>query len=118
MNEEYRTTTSSRDSAEVIVDLLISLWRSRRMLDASDNDRQVRDYIDRCFERVEKDGYTIEDRTGCFYDVGMVLKVVGAVPQPGLTQDIIAETVAPTIKRHGVILKVGEVVVGRGEPSR
>ena len=115
--KSHRQSLAGRSAEDTVIDLLISLWRIRKMLGASANERRTSEFVDRCFERLEKDGYEIRDQQGCFYDVGMVLKVVGAEVGTEWDRDTILETVSPTVLRRGNIVKVGEAIIGRAQPK-
>ena len=64
------------------------------------------------FQSLSGIGMEVKDRTGEAFDYGLPEKVLTAQPQPGLTREIIIETVRPTIYWNTQIAQPGEVVIG------
>jgi len=112
-----RANASSSSPDDLLVDVLIGLWRIETVVDNSALGKRVSEIGARLSAKLGQSGFTIQDRTGQFYDPGMPLKVLTSVPQLNSGRSTILETVSPTILRHGQILRAGEVIVGVPKPE-
>jgi hypothetical protein len=109
----YTTDPAGPSGAdELLIDMIIGLWRIEQTLDASVVGQRVADISTRLTTKLNQAGYSVQDKTGQFYDPGMPLKVLTSISQDGLTRPTILETVVPTILRHDQMLHAGQVVVG------
>lgn len=119
---EPRTVMLPENVARVLIALAMNAWRIRvRLNDANkepreeigkDDLKKINRYCDGMFESLNGIGMEIKDRTGEAFDYGLPEKVVTAQPQPGLSQEIIVETIRPTIYWNTQIAQPGEVVIG------
>jgi hypothetical protein len=108
--------------ARALIALAMSAWRIRVKLTDSnrepreeigkDDVKKINRYCDAMFESLSSIGMDVKDRTGEAFDYGLPEKVVTAQPRPGLTREIIIETIRPTIYWNTQIAQPGEVVIG------
>ena len=82
----------------------------REELKKDDIKRLVR-HLDSISEALTEFGVEIRDRTGEPYDFGLPEKIVSSMPRPGLTKELIVETLRPTIYWKSHIAQAGEVVI-------
>ena len=62
-------------------------------------------------------GYELRDREGEAYDYGLPEKVVAAEKRAGLSRELVAETIRPSIFLHGQLAWPGEVVIAVPESA-
>jgi hypothetical protein len=108
--------------ARALIALAMNAWRIRVKLTDSNREpreeigkdemKKINRYCDAMFESLSGIGMEVKDRTGDAFDYGLPEKVVIAQPQPGLTREIIIETIRPTIYWNTQIAQPGEVVIG------
>lgn len=103
--------------AEVLVDLSTGLWRLRQKMHRPGT-QQPLDEVKRAYRHLESvwdalaaAGVDIQDYSDCPFDPGMSLKVVSFQPTPGLSRDLIVETIKPSIYLKGKPIQMGEVIV-------
>jgi hypothetical protein len=109
--------------------LATNAWRLRtRLFDSLTNEareevsreevKKMARYIEAIYDTFASMGIEIKDRTGEAFDYGLIEKVITALPQPGLKQERIIETVRPTIKWNNTTVQEGEVIIATPiEPS-
>ncbi len=112
----------AQNVAETLIALAMNAWRIRvKLIDSNreqreeigkDEVKKINRYCDAMFESLRAVGIEVKDRTGDAFDYGLPEKVVSAQPQPGLTREIIIETIRPTIYWNMQIARPGEVVIG------
>lgn len=101
-----------------MADIATHVWKARsRMIDPTSG--EVREEmkrvhgdiqrIDRCLADL---GVVIEDQTAKPFDYGLPWKVVATKPVPGLTKEIVTETLRPTIRWNQTIIQHAEVEIG------
>lgn len=56
-------------------------------------------------------GLELKDREGDAYDYGLPEKVVAAEKRVGLSRELVAETIRPSIFLHGQLAQPGEIVI-------
>lgn len=78
---------------------------------AKDELRKVDRYIESIFESLSGIGMELKDRAGDAFDYGLPEKVIAAQPQAGLNNEIILETIRPTIYWRNQIAQQGEVII-------
>lgn len=59
------------------------------------------------------DGLEIQDHDGAPFDSGLSLEVLVFEEQPGLTREVVLETVRPSVYFRGERIQMGQVIVGR-----
>ena len=105
-------------SMESLIRLSIECWRLRQWLNRSEGDSSalaVR-HVARQFEEF-LNGNEIEvmDLTGQPYEAGLAVEVLDTVKDESSHRDyaVIVETVSPVVVWHGMVVKFGQVVIGR-----
>jgi hypothetical protein len=126
-SQEAVSSTQNRERlpesvARALIALATNAWRIHVKLADSgqeprghlgkDEIKKVNRYCDAMFESLSGIGMEVKDRTGDAFDYGLPEKVVTAQPQPGLTREVIIETIKPTIYWNMQIAQPGEVVIG------
>jgi hypothetical protein len=102
---------------KALVDIATHVWKARgRMVDSVSG--EVRDEMKRIYgdmERIYKCfdelGIVIKDHTGETFDYGLPLKVIATKPM-AIKEEIVTETLKPTIYWQDNIIQHGEVEVG------
>jgi hypothetical protein len=100
-----------------IADIATCVWKARtRMVDSASG--QVREEMKRIYgdmERIYKCfdelGIVVKDHTNETFDYGLPLKVITTKPM-AINEEIVTETLKPTIYWQGKIIQHGEVEVG------
>jgi hypothetical protein len=109
--------------AKALLVMATNAWRIRVKLTDSTNGqpceeigkddlKKVNRYLEAIFESLSGIGMEVKDRTGDPFDYGLPETVVTAHPRPGLTKEMIIETLRPTIYWGPQIAQQGEVVIG------
>lgn len=108
--------TGLREDAKFWGELSTRLWRADRQLrrlnesEPSDGIERLTRRFEEVFEALRDHDIEILDHTGEKYDAGMTLKVLQFEPQDGIKDEVIVETVKPSVRLKGVFVP-GEVVV-------
>jgi hypothetical protein len=110
------TVSHDKDLAE----LCTSLWRSTKAMlgqggpDAEATFRRPLRHANAAMESLAQLGLEIVDHTGeqLPKSGAYALKVISFEPKEGLTQDVVLETVRPTILFSGRRIQMGEIIVG------
>lgn len=109
--------------AKALLAMTTNAWRIRvRLTDSTTGEprdevgknelKKLNRYVEAIFEVLTGIGMEVKDRTGEAFDYGLPEKVVTAHSQPGLTKEMIIETLRPTIYWGSQIAQQGEVVIG------
>jgi hypothetical protein len=117
---EEKASTPAPDSAqkELLRDMATGLWRIRqKMVEPESNNplpgmQKAYRHLQSTWDVLSEAGVQIQDHTGAPYDPGLSLSVVAHQPTPGLTREIIIETIKPSVYFNNVMIQMGEVVVG------
>ena len=99
-----------------MADIATNAWKAKgKMLDASgevrDEMKRVFRHIDGVLESLREMGLEVKDHTGDVFDYGLPLKVITSQPTPGISREMVVETVKPTIYWERTIIQQGEVVI-------
>jgi hypothetical protein len=108
---------------KALLAMATNAWRIRvRLTDSTSGEprdevgkdelKKLNRYVEAIFESLGGIGMKVKDRTGEAFDYGLPEKVVTAHQQPGLTKEMIIETLRPTIYWGSQIAQQGEVVIG------
>lgn len=98
------------------------LWRAERQVhrlhqsEASENSERLLRRFEEIIETLHDHDIEILDHTGERYDTGLALKVLQYEPQGGITEEVVLETVKPSVRVKGVLLP-GEVIVASPRQS-
>lgn len=104
-------------------DMLIHAWRAdRRMRDRGsteikDEHRMIHRSIAGILDSLEALGFHLKDREGEPYDYGLPEKVVAAEKRSGLSRELVAETIRPSLFYHDQLLREGEIVIAVPDDS-
>jgi hypothetical protein len=82
----------------------------REELKKDDIKKLVR-HVDSIFEALTAFEVEVRDRTGETYDYGLPDKIVSSSPQPGLSKELIIETLRPSIYWRSMPIQAAEVVI-------
>jgi len=101
-----------------IIDIAIGVWRmKKKMIDPATKQpliemKKAYRHLESVIYALEKEKIEIQDHDNDGFESGLSLKVLAFQPTPGLTREIIIETVKPTIYYKGERILLGEVIVG------
>jgi hypothetical protein len=117
MNEKPMSTEPSL-SLSGCCSLASEVWRLRRYVDSLGEATEAVSlrYSIRQLSRVlEQLNIAVVDFAGRPYDSGMIQEVLEVIDDPGLLggQQIIAETISPTVTWNGAIAQPGQVIIRR-----
>jgi hypothetical protein len=100
------------------VDLGFATWKlQQRMFDigtgeAKSEFRQLGRHVVTIRDRLIDLGLQIQDHTGNPYDSGQSLEVLAFQPTDGITNEVVIETVRPSLYLQGHRILKGQVIVG------
>lgn len=104
-------------------EIAIHAWRmERRMTDrvtkeVKEEHKTMHRSVAGILEALTGMGFTLRDREGEFYDYGLPEKVVAAEKRAGISREMVAETIRPTIYFADQLVKPGEVVIAVPEEA-
>lgn len=129
--QAYATAGSDRTEPEpdeaadlpddVVADIATDVWRARRKLgdgrdlDGTSAQRQAVRHVRSVWERLTDAGVVVQEHEGTRYDVGLVLDVLAYQDDPDVVEEVVIETVRPSVFRDGRCIQVGEVIVAQPE---
>jgi len=102
---------------KAIVDIATYVWKARtRMVDGVSGEvreemKRIYGDMERIYKCFDELGIVVKDHTGETFDYGLPLKVITTKPM-AISEDIITETLKPTIYWQYKIIQHGEVEVG------
>jgi len=98
-----------------------TFWRLQRRVssggDVPQEIKKIRRDLESMEEALKQANIEVEDLTGQKYVDGMALKVLTRQPTPGLTDEIILETIKPTVYCNNNLIQRGEVILGVPEKN-
>ena len=106
------------DGFGLFLDLANSAWDLRRSTtdvrtaEIKPNMSRVARHVDRLWDSLEQAGLKIQDHIDQPFDSGQSLKVLAFQPTPGITREVVIETVRPTVYLRDYRLQIGQVIVG------
>jgi hypothetical protein len=106
------------DGLGFLSDLANSAWDLRRITtdvrtaETKPNMSKVARHVDRLWDCLEQAGLKIQDHLDQPFDSGQSLDVLAFQPTPGITREIVIETVRPTVYLQDCRLQMGQVIVG------
>lgn len=118
-------TPATPDGAgtDALLGAALGIWRALRKLDQGAGPlsavelRQVRRQVHASRQALADDGLEIQEHDGAPFDSGLSLEVLVFEEQPGLTREVVLETVRPSIYFRGERIQMGQVIVGRPAPE-
>jgi len=102
---------------KALVEIATHIWKAKtRMVDSlsgevRDEMKRVYGDIERIYKCFDELGIVIKDHTGETFDYGLPLKVIATKPM-AVNQEVVTETLKPTIYWHDKIIQHGEVEIG------
>lgn len=112
---EFRST--------LIVDLANVAWSlQRKSRDPITNERKeefrsIARYIEQLSECLEELGVKIQNHTNEAFDSGQSLEVIAFQPSAEISDDVVIETIRPTVYLKGIRIQMGQVVVASPEQA-
>ncbi|MFJ9031533.1 hypothetical protein ACIRQP_24035 [Streptomyces sp. NPDC102274] len=111
---------------DALLGAAIGIWRALRKLDKGGGTgtlsaadlRQVRRQVQTSRQALADDGLEIQEHDGMAFDSGLSLEVLVFQDEPGLTREVVLETVRPSVYLHGERIQMGQVIVGRPAPEQ
>ncbi len=109
--------------ATALCEIAIHAWRmQRRMTDrvtkeVKDEYKTMHRSVAGILEALTSMGFTLRDREGEFYDYGLPEKVVAAEKRTGISREMVAETIRPSIMYGDQLVKPGEIVIAVPEEA-
>ena|ERR1017187_3271850 len=80
--------------------------------------RGIARHIDHLSECLEEIGIRIQSHTNEVFDSGQSLEVIAFQPTPGITREIVVETVRPTVYIKDNRIQMGQVIVATPDHSQ
>ncbi|AXE89276.1 hypothetical protein [Streptomyces sp. Go-475] len=128
---DIRTATAGEPAADraqgadagTLLAAATGLWRAQRKLNQRAGDlsaadlRQVRRYVQAGRQALADGGLEIQEHDGEPFDPGQSLEVLAFQDEPGLTREVVLETLRPSVYYRGERIQMGQVVVGRPAPG-
>lgn len=123
--EQAARTPDTPDGAgsDALLGAALGIWRALRKLDQGAGPlsaaelRQVRRQVHASRQALADDGLEIQEHDGAPFDSGLSLEVLVFEEQPGLTREVVLETVRPSVYFRGERIQMGQVIVGRPAPE-
>lgn len=110
---EERPALPEKDLAEAAT----NLWRAQRRLarlaeEDSREAKRVGRYLQATQRALDEAGLLIQDHDGAEFHPGLSLEVLMMQPDPALANEIVRETVRPSVYLAGRRIQMGQVIVG------
>ena len=102
----------------ILMSLIVDLWSIHRNLEVLENklpvevSHSLKRPLESAFQKMKQSEIEVIDRTGEKHHIGSDMRVIAYEKTPGITFEIIKETIKPTIKFRGKHIFPGEVIVG------
>jgi hypothetical protein len=104
---------------KLMADIGTGLWRLRqKMLDPDtgkprEDMRRAFRHLESVWDAIHGEGFEIQDHAGNPFDSGQALIPIAFQETPGLSREVVLETIKPTIYFRKKAIQVGEVIVGK-----
>lgn len=115
--EQSTPDTKPQMDDKDLAEAATNLWRARRRLarlaeEDSREAKRVGRYLQATQRALDEAGLMIQDHDGTEFHHGLSLEVLLTQPDPALRQEIVQETVRPTVYLAGRRIQMGQVIVG------
>jgi hypothetical protein len=116
-------TSFYRSEMRLQAEVLTGLWRLRGKLMKPGTDEPLEEmkrayrHFETAWDALINAGYRVEDYTKQAFRTGMKVDVLAYEEAPGITSEIVLETVKPGIFYNDIPIQRGEVIVGTPEPQ-
>jgi hypothetical protein len=104
-----------------LCEIAIHAWRAQRRMkdrhsgEVKEEHKATHRNIEGILNTLESVGFTLRDREGEGYDYGLPEKVIASEKRPGISREIVAETIRPSIFYTDQLIKPGEIVIATPE---
>lgn len=104
-------------------EIAIHAWRAkRRMIDkhteeVREEHKATHRSIEGILAALSGVGFTLRDREDENYDFGLPEKVIASEKRPGISREIVAETIRPSIFYRDQLIKPGEIIIATPEDA-
>jgi len=126
VDEKSAATDYLKEQSTQLVKIATMLWRIKGQTQdkhsgdlredlEQDDFKKIKRYLDAIDDSLDNLGIEVEDRTGQPFDYGLPLKVISTEKAPGISRDIILETLRPTVYVKGKKAQEGEIIIGTPE---
>lgn len=112
------SSSEEGDQDSFLADIATGLWRLRgKMVDMSnevptDDVKWTKRYFESVWDALTSADIRVVDHTNTPFDSGLSLKSLAFQPTPGLTREMVIETIKPTVYKGQRKIQMGEVIVG------
>jgi hypothetical protein len=104
-------------TVQMLTEVGTHAWKARQRLaralssESPGDMNRIQRHVEGILESLTTLGLEIKDHTGETFDYGQSLRVVATQPRENITQEVVAETIRPTIYLQGHRIQQGEVVI-------
>ena len=101
----------------VLTEVATQAWKAKQRLEKSataevgEGVARIQRHVEAILDSLAKLGVEIKNHTGEPYDYGQSLTVVASEQREGISHEVVAETIRPTIFLRGRRIQQGEVVI-------
>ena len=112
---------TGQEVEQVLCGVATRLWRIRQKVTGYGGEgvspelRAISLAAESAWDALEEGGIEIKDHTGEFLTGGEALRIIAFQPMPGLVREQVIETLRPTVYYQGMMIQMGEVIVGKPE---
>jgi hypothetical protein len=114
-----RTTLvlTGNDLVPVLAEVATQTWKAKQRLEKSaatelsEDFARIARHVEAILDSLAELGLEIKNHTGEPYDYGQSLTVVASEQREGIRQEVVAETIRPSIFLRGHRIQQGEVVI-------
>ena len=104
-------------------EVAVHAWRARRRMtdkhtgEVKDEHKATHRSIEGIIASLQGIGFELRDREGEGYDFGLPEKVIASEKRSGISREIVAETIRPSIFYHDQLIKPGEIIIATPEEA-
>ncbi|MFG1922635.1 hypothetical protein [Cryptosporangium sp. NPDC048952] len=112
--EEQQQEQKPEVDDKALADAATNLWRAQRRLAhgaQTARDRQTGRYLRSCRDALQAAGLVVQDHDGDAFHPGRSIEVLAVEEVDGRTDEVVSETVRPTIYLHDRRIQMGQVIV-------
>lgn len=115
------SNTTDISYLHLIANISTGIWRLRQRMFPGDTDQRSEDlrrayrHVESIWDTLKESNVEIIDHTNTIFDSGLSLSVIAFQPTPGIGQEIVIETLKPTVYFKEQLIQMGEVIVGTPE---
>lgn len=104
-------------------EVAVNAWRARRRMtdkhtgEVKDEHKSTYRSIEGIIASLQGIGFELRDREGEGYDFGLPEKVIASEKRSGISREIVAETIRPSIFYRDQLIKPGEIIIATPEEA-